>query len=129
MPPYTAWMPKGAAWPSRRARRGGPPRALARQETREDGDQEGGGLARAGLRLPGDVPARERERQGLLLDGRAVRETGGPDAGHDRLGQVEGRETAPRPRRGRFRRGRRRVRNHLPVTCRRRRAKVKPPRA
>ena len=38
----------------------------------DDGDGEGGGLARARLREPDQVAPLERERHGLRLDGRGV---------------------------------------------------------
>jgi hypothetical protein len=40
------------------------------------GDQERGSLARAGLRLAGDIPAGERDRQRLGLNRSAVAEPG-----------------------------------------------------
>ena len=46
-------------------------------------DQERGSLARAGLGLPGDVQAAQRNGQGLGLDGGAVNESGVTDSGLD----------------------------------------------
>jgi hypothetical protein len=62
------------------------------QKAREPGNQEGGGLARPGLRLAGHVFALEGDRQGGLLDRRALDEAGAADSGEDRLGEVEGGE-------------------------------------
>ena len=56
---------------------------------REEGDQECGGLAGAGLGLARDVEARERARQGLGLDRRAALETRVGDAAGDGIRQVQ----------------------------------------
>jgi hypothetical protein len=50
------------------------------QQPVEGRDQEGGGLAGAGLGLAGDVVSGERDGQGLGLDRRAVLEARFPDA-------------------------------------------------
>ena len=54
--------------------------------------QKGGGLAGAGLRLPGDVAALQRDRQRLRLDRRAVGEAGIHDPLHQRGRQGQGAE-------------------------------------
>ena len=67
-----------------RADRGGVPARRRRlgQQRLEQRHQEGGGLAGAGLRLAGHVPALQRHRQRLRLDRRAVGEAGIDDALH-----------------------------------------------
>ena len=74
-----------------RARRGGRPVRGCRvaQQVREEGDQERGGLAGAGLGLSRDVEARERPRQRLGLDRRAVLEARVGDAAGDGFRQVQ----------------------------------------
>jgi hypothetical protein len=59
------------------------------QQRRVERDEEGGGLAGARLRLPGDVEAGERLRQGLRLDRRAALEAGVGDAARQCFGQVK----------------------------------------
>jgi hypothetical protein len=66
-----------------------PRRAAWRSRRLERGDQECGGLAGAGLRLAGDVAARQRQRQRLRLDRRAGLEAGTAYAFKDGLGQPE----------------------------------------
>ena len=74
---------------ARRADRSFRPGGLA-QQPRVQCDQEGGGLAGAGLGLAGDVESGQRARQRLGLDRRAALETSvGNAAGHG-LGQVQG---------------------------------------
>ena len=64
-------------------------RHLAAQDAGVQRDQERGGLAGAGLGLPGHVEAGERPRQGLGLDRGAALEAGVGDAACERFGQVE----------------------------------------
>ena len=71
-----------------RARPAGRLGARLPEQAREDRDEEGGRLARAGLRLAGDVAAGEREREGLLLDRRREDEPRLDDAPADLVGQV-----------------------------------------
>ncbi len=74
-----------------RARRGDRPvrRRRVAQQVREQRDQEGRGLAGAGLRLARDVEAGERARQRLRLDRRASFEAGIGYSAGDGLGQVQ----------------------------------------
>ena len=76
------------------ARRRDPaPRRRGRaQAAGEGGDEEGGGLARARLRLARHVLALERQRQRGFLDGGGGHEAGVADALHDGLGEIEGGE-------------------------------------
>jgi hypothetical protein len=60
-----------------------------REQAVEHGDEEGAGLAGAGLRLAGDVAAGQRDRQRQRLDRRAAREAGGMQAGKQARMQVE----------------------------------------
>ena len=60
---------------------------FALQETGEEGDEEGGGLAGAGLGLAGHVLAGQGEGEGLLLDGGAVGKSGIGDALQHRIEQ------------------------------------------
>jgi hypothetical protein len=60
-----------------------------REQRLEHRQQEGGGLAGAGLRLAGDVAARQRDRQRLRLDGRAALEAGITNALREAGLQVE----------------------------------------
>ena len=76
----------GLVWPAR-----GFGRLLVEQV--QDGEQEGGGLARAGLRLAGKVTAVEPDRQRRSLDRGAIFETGVSHAAHNGLGQGEAVET------------------------------------
>ncbi len=59
------------------------------QQVVDDGDQEGGGLAGAGLRPPDGVGAGQRVGQHLGLDRRAILKTGVRDAVHQRRLQVK----------------------------------------
>ena len=52
-------------------------------------DEEGGGLARAGLCLAGDIAALKRDRQGQCLDRRAANEAGVVEAGQQARMQIE----------------------------------------
>ena len=74
---------RGGAGGLRRALR------LALEHPVDDGDEERGGLAGAGLRLAGDVESLHRLHQGGGLDGGAVLEAGVVDGVEDFLGQVE----------------------------------------
>ena len=75
-------------WPRRSPARGP-------QEARKDGDQERRRLSRAGLGLARDVPAREPDREGLLLDRGRVDEPGVGDPPPDLLRKVVGGERGP----------------------------------
>src|SRR4029079_12840219 len=55
----------------------------------DDGDEERGGLAGAGLGLAGDVTSRQRKRQRPGLDRRAAGESGGVQAGEKIRVQLE----------------------------------------
>jgi hypothetical protein len=73
--------------PGRGDRRGGGGRV--REAAREGRDQERGGLAGAGLGLPGHVLAAQGQRQRRLLDRGRGHESRVLDAAPDRSGQVE----------------------------------------
>ena len=85
----TASSRVGAMISARGALRGRVGRHLAAQQRGVHRDEECGGLAGAGLRLPGDVHAGERARQGLRLDRGAALESGVGDAARERVRQVQ----------------------------------------